>query len=182
MAGKTLIGGTNYRIVRGKTLIEGTAYTINKGKTLIGGTGYKILLATLQYARLNEVGTSWPTGSYTATFTETESSLKAQLLGSAPTSQDWADRYKIGYAIYTEPGATVMVTVNANAGGLNSENHIAGTTAISQNTAWNNYAATVTAPSNGIVTVRATNGNTNISDRWIEITKVVINGTQVFPV
>ena len=42
MAGKTLIGGTAYKIIAGKTMINGVAHKVTGGKTMIGGTVYNI--------------------------------------------------------------------------------------------------------------------------------------------
>lgn len=44
MAGKTLVNGTSYDIIKGRTLVGGTGYDIVQGKTLVGGTGYDINL------------------------------------------------------------------------------------------------------------------------------------------
>lgn len=63
MAGKTLIGGTAYKISGGKCLNGGTAYKISKGKTLIGGTAYNITFGYLpdeyqqvEYLRVTAAG------------------------------------------------------------------------------------------------------------------------------
>ena len=42
MAGKTLIGGTAYKITGGKATINGVARKVTGGKTMIGGTVYSI--------------------------------------------------------------------------------------------------------------------------------------------
>lgn len=42
MAGKTLIGGTAYKISGGKACINGASHNITGGKTMIGGTVYNI--------------------------------------------------------------------------------------------------------------------------------------------
>ncbi len=42
MAGKTRVGGTNYKISGGKTRVGGTNYKISGGRTRVNGTGYDV--------------------------------------------------------------------------------------------------------------------------------------------
>ncbi len=178
MGSKTLIGGTAYQIAKGKTLIGGTGYTINKGKTRLGGTGYDINLNAFSYNRMVERGTYWTDGSYTVTFTETANSLKAELTGSP--YQDGDPRFRIGFRIHANPGDTVRVTVNANAGAFWADNFIIGTTSFTNTNRWSNITQSVTCPDSGFVEVLASNGNKYVNYRFIEITAVWINGERVF--
>lgn len=186
-ASKTLIDGTGQQIVRGRTLIGGTGYTINKGRTLIGGTGYDIRLIPLRWTRLNDKGSNWTNGSYTITFTENGTKLRAELTGSPTTSGD-ASRYWIGHWFYTDPGVPVSITVSANAGGTYGECYVwydrdaQGThyDVINTSAAFSNQTVTFTSVT-GRFGISCSHGNKTVSSRWVEVTKIVINGTQVFP-
>lgn len=184
MASKTLIGGTAYMIQRGKTLIGGTGYSIGKGRTLVGGTGYDIRLYPFGFTRWSKQGSHPPSGGFTFAYSETDSEFRAEIDGT-PTGTDTQgeNRGSAGYTFYFGAGDTVAITFSGKSGKANADVEVFnGPTIVNGWVSPTNVTTTFTATDSGQVLVRATNGSTSVSSMWVSITKIAINGTQVFPV
>lgn len=188
MGGKTLIGGTAYSIRKGKTLIGGTGYTIAKGKTLIGGTAHTVVLSPLDFVRVGTPGDNWTSGSYTLVFTEDGTKFRSELTGS-PTVSGYDSQFWIGHWFWVNPGDSVSITVSVNSGTSYCQAYVwyetdsSGThyDMYSSGSALTNRVFSFTAPT-GKFGLSVAHGSTNQSVRWCEVTKIVVNSVQIFPI
>lgn len=180
------VDGVARKVVKEYRGVDGVARKVTKAYRGVGGIARKYF-GVDRPERIQpffEKGTYWP-DTNTYAYTETETSLKAELFGE-PT-QSGNVRTSLGYAITgLSAGDSVTVTFSANKGSSFSDNAIGS----AMNSKWYNTDAVsnqtvtfgVVASDNGAVWIACQNGATGLTYRYVEITRVVVNGVQIFPI
>lgn len=164
--------------------VGGVARTVKNGYVGVGGVARACYdeVRRVRIVRHFVAGSFWPAEN-TTLYAETATSKRAEMIG-APTENGEA-RSIIGYRITgLSPGDYVSATFSANAGGPYSDNVVIynGEAVWSSTTAQTNTTVSVNVgEGSDVITIVAQNGITSLTSRWIEITKVTINGEQFFP-